>query len=177
MKNSTFSLSFLQLRQKVEEGKSITQVYDIIRKQWVKAQPEEIVRQKLVRYMIDHLGYPQSLMIVEREFFLLPHLALQGPATLPQRRADILCFAQNLCTEFPLYPLLMIECKAVTLNAKTLRQVIGYNTYIKARFIAIANGEKIQVGWYDAEKEDYYLIDFLPSYKELVTMVQQENRL
>lgn len=98
-------------------------------------KPEEIVRQLLVCDMIGRFGFPRELVAIEKEIATLPHL--QG-RTLPKRRLDVICFAKLKET---LYPLLLVECKAVPLSQKTLEQVFGYNYYVEASFIAIANGD------------------------------------
>jgi hypothetical protein len=71
------------------------EVYCQIRKEWVAAQPEELVRQALVRRMVDELGYPSSLITVEKSLQQLPHIEQSG-LKLPLRRADILVFAKGI---------------------------------------------------------------------------------
>ena len=104
------------------------ELYDPIRKSFVKKTPEEEVRQSLLVKMIQELGYPLSLIAVEKE---LP---------TPKRRLDILCHA---LIAGEIHPLLLIECKAVPLNEKALWQVVGYNTFVSAPFIAIVNEKQI----------------------------------
>ena len=65
----------------------------------------------------------------------------------------------------------MIECKAVKLSQAVLNQVIGYNYYMKACFVAVANQEHIRTGWYDTATEKYKFVDTLPSYQELLKTV------
>lgn len=62
----------------------------------------------------------------------------------------------------------MVECKAIDFNKNVIYQVIGYNQFVKASFIAIANGEKILTGWYDGKEGQYRFIETLPSYEQLV---------
>ncbi len=103
-------------------------------------KPEEIVRQALLLEMTEKFGFPRELIGVEREISTLPHL--KG-AKIPKRRFDLVCFAGKIHKDFPLYPLLLIECKAITLSEKALQQVLGYNYYVEAYFVAIANGQGV----------------------------------
>jgi hypothetical protein len=67
----------------------------------------------------------------------------------------------------------MVECKAVRLTDKVLQQVIGYNDYVCAYFIAVANSTSIQTGWYDKQKEDYCFVEGLPSFQDLMNALRQ----
>lgn len=142
-----------------------SQLYCQIRKEWVAALPEEQVRQRLLEYMIGKLEYPASLVAVEQPLRLLPHLSVSDSRRVPDRRADILCFTKT--NDNVLRPLLLVECKAVKLSSGVINQVLGYNHYVGARFIALVNQNEIRTGWYDAAKEDYAFIDFLPTYSSL----------
>ena len=76
--------------------------------------------------------------------------------------------------QFSVYPLLMIECKACKLTEKTIDQVLGYNHYVEAYFVAIANGSKIITFWYDIKEKKYNSINFLPSFEQLIKAVKYE---
>jgi hypothetical protein len=144
------------------------QILCSIRNEWVSALPEEFVRQRFIKYMIE-LGYPHAHIAVEKELRQLPHMTLIS--NLPDRRADIICFAKDIHPDFPLYPLLLVECKAVNLTPKVLNQVTGYNYFLKAYFVAVVNENSIKTGWYDQTLEKYTFIDRLPTYKELIEVL------
>ena len=135
-----------------------------IRKEWVAALPEEIVRQRLLLHMIQEKGFPPSLIAVEQSLKSMPHISTELHSRLPNRRVDIVCFTPIAST---LHPLLMVECKAVALVPSILNQIIGYNHFVKSSFIGIANQEGIRTGWYQPQTKEYAFIDFLPSYSEL----------
>lgn len=145
-------------------------LYCHIRKEWVNAQPEEYVRQNLIRLMIEELGYPASHLVLEKQLGQMPHLVRKDPSW-PNRRADIICFAKGIHPVHSLYPLLLVECKAIKLSPKVINQVAGYNYYLKSFFIAIANQEEIRTGWYDPLKNAFNFISRLPSYPELMAQV------
>ena len=144
-----------------------SRLYCPIRKIWVAAIPEEQVRQGWLQVMREKLGYPQEMLGVEKALHQMPHIE-QGKTELPDRRADIVCYAKGIHPHYSLYPLLLIECKAAPLTAKVKQQVTGYNLHVGAYFIAIANEKKLELGWWDPHKEDWTYISHLPSYQELV---------
>ena len=115
------------------------QIYDPIRKKWVDALPEEIVRQKILSHLLNQLGYPPSAIVIEKKLSELPQVLEEN---VPSRRIDILCLESET-----LRPLLLIECKAVPLQEKMFAQALGYNAYIKAPLICLANDEGFQLRW------------------------------
>ena len=146
-------------------------LFDPIRKKEIVFQPEEDVRQNLLHWMIRDLGYPREFLCVEVDLRTLPHL-YDIRMKLPKRRADIICYGKNIVPTFELYPLLMIECKAVNLTSKALDQVKGYNLYVNAFFIAVANSKEIKSFWYNSKDKKYESINFLPSYEQLIEAVK-----
>jgi hypothetical protein len=146
-------------------------IYCSIRKEWVAALPEEAVRQKLIAQMVEQLGYPISLLVVEKSLKQMPHLS-PGQRQVPDRRADLICYAQGIHPQHQLYPLLLVECKAVKLTPKVINQVLGYNVYLQAYFVAIANQDEIKTGWYDAAAQQYRFADGLPAYAALLSALK-----
>ncbi|MBI5274647.1 MAG: type I restriction enzyme HsdR N-terminal domain-containing protein [Chlamydiales bacterium] len=138
-------------------------IYDAIRKKWVSATPEELVRQYWIQVMVQELHFPINSLVVEKTLKEIPLLALPK-RKIPNRRFDLICFHQK---ETEIKPLMMVEFKATSLSEDVFSQVIGYNFYIQAAFIAIANQTAIKVGWYCKEKNAYQAMDYLPTYQEL----------
>jgi hypothetical protein len=136
-----------------------------LRKAWVSATPEEFVRQETLNHLL-HLGFPHSLIAVEKELKTLVPISVEP---IPDRRADIICYA-NL-GDTGMRPLLLIECKAVPISAKEMRQVIGYNHHLKAAFIALTNQNVKKLGWYDRQMADYTFVDYFPTFSELVQSI------
>lgn len=134
-------------------------VFDEIRKQFVPATPEELVRQHLIKKLIHHLGFPPHLISVEKKLSELPHL--QGKK-LPSRRIDILCYAKDIHPHFPIYPLLLIECKEGILREEALEQALGYNHYIQSFYVAVAGQDAVQLVF---PKK----LPFLPNYTQLIS--------
>ncbi len=142
------------------------EVFDPIRKKWVALSPEEKVRQSLIAFMIEELLYPQELLCVEKSLSELPS---HTKVSVPDRRIDILCFAKNIHPEFPLYPLLLVECKeSSTLAQMAKDQVIGYNHFVKAYFLAVAYPNGVEWGYFDRKEKKYIFKSGLPTYQTLI---------
>lgn len=142
-----------------------------VRKKLIYASPEELVRQSLLKDMIETLGYPAECLALEKELKLLPHLSL-STVEIPDRRLDIVCFAKNIHPHHALFPLLVVECKAIPLQPAMLNQVVGYNHFIQAYFISLANQNERRTGWYDIQKKGYVFVKKLPSYQELLASIK-----
>lgn len=136
------------------------QLFCQVRKIWVNAAPEELVRQGVINYLTHQLGYLSGGIAVEVSLQQMPHLSLIN-ARLPRRRADIVVFHQGS-------PLLLIECKAVKMTTKTIRQVLGYNWYLKAPFIAVVNAEETRFGWFDSTQNSFCFDPRIPHFQELL---------
>ena len=135
------------------------------------ATPEEKVRQSLIQVMTQELGYPPGGISLEKRLKEMPHINLSSKM-IPSRRADIIIFAKDIHPQHAYYPLLLIECKAVPLNEKVVRQVVGYNQFVNAYYIAVANQTEIRLGWYQEAQQDYRFISSLLPYKSLLVLCQ-----
>lgn len=113
--------------------------------------------------MVGELGYPKALLSVEKGLDSMPHLP---PGEYPLRRFDLICFCKNIIANHPLYPLLVIECKSVPLKKAFREQVIGYNHYLGAPFIALVNDAVIEFG--ARRDQGYDFCEGMPRYTELI---------
>lgn len=130
------------------------QVFDPIRRRWLALLPEEWVRQHFINHLVFDLGYPASLIAVERS------LVLNGLA----KRADILVHdAQGL-------PLLLVECKApgVGITQRTFEQAARYNSVFRVKWLMITNGVKHYCCAVDHVTSSTSFMDHLPTFKELI---------
>jgi len=146
------------------------QIFCSVRQVWVKEAPEERVRQKLIDMMVDQLGYPRGIIAVEQELGCLPHLS-ETLQSVPKRRVDMVVSGKGIHPDHGLYPLLLVECKAVPLSKRVIEQVVGYNFHVRAFFICVANEKEIRTGWYDKEMGGYKFVRGLPSFTELMERV------
>lgn len=142
----------------------------LIRKALVAATPEEEVRQRLLLYLTKEKGYPEELIAVEKALATMPHLL--NEKKLPDRRADIVVFSRDPTSSI-LFPLLLIECKAAPFREEIFRQVIGYNHFVKAHLIALANRDSIQWGCFRAF-QGWIFQEGVPSYREALNLASQD---
>lgn len=100
-------------------------VWDILRKKNLLVTPEEWVRQHLLFFLKDHLGYPQSSFAVEGGFRLMGKL----------QRSDILVYKNS-------QPILLVECKApsVKISQDTFDQALRYNLHYQVPYLLVSNG-------------------------------------
>lgn len=140
------NLPDFDIRTKEEEGNQY--IFDIVRKKYLVNTPEEWVRQNFLHLLINHLGYPKSL--IKMEF----------PITYFKsgKRSDILVLKRDL------HPFMLIECKShdVKLKEDTLKQASVYNKIVKADYLAVTNGLNHHV-WQFAE-DSYKPLPSFPPY-------------
>lgn len=105
------------------------EIFDALRRQWVRLTPEEWVRQHLLHWFVAVLGYPSTLVSVEKELRV----------GILRKRYDILVFSKDMD------PWMLVECKApeVALTEQTLLQVMRYNMKMKASYLVISNGHSV----------------------------------
>lgn len=144
-----------------------------IRGRSVPFLPEERVRVRLIHALL-LMGYPKGGIAVEKELSQMPHLQ-SATFGFPQRRADLVCFASGIHPTEALYPLLLIECKGVPLTLRMRNQVIGYNHFLRAYFVALVNGTDTWLGWLDATSGEYQWISAFPSYADLLKMLDRSS--
>lgn len=116
----------------------------------VQATPEELVRQRLLYHLREKLGFPKSLISLER---------MVAPL---RRRFDVVIFYQ---TAEQLKPLLLIECKAKKGGQAAMRQLLGYNALIQAPFIGLGDADGFRC--YTAAGEEVPI----PTYQALLQAI------
>ena len=107
-----------------ENGRDI--IFDRYRKKNVILTPEEWVRQNFLNYLVKTLGYPASLIGIEKEIHL-------GEL---KKRCDIVVYNRDT------KPWMIIECKEmnVLLTQTVLEQIIRYHMVLPTAFLVITNG-------------------------------------
>jgi hypothetical protein len=153
------------------------QLFCYIRKRWIKATPEEKIRQFLIKQMVEKLQYPPNYFIMEKGLNQMPHLDKACLNSLPFRRIDLIVLAKNLHPQYPLYPLLLIECKAIKITQKAIRQVMGYNHFLGACFVAVIN--QVETHLYSSRFEANLKGEHLqePSFPDYPTLLQKAKAI
>jgi hypothetical protein len=123
-------------------------IYDPIRQKFVANTPEEWVRQNSIRYFTDELGFPKSLIAVEKQFQLHKR----------KKRTDLVLYNNSGDAK------IIVECKrpSVKITQSAFDQAFRYNMYLKVPYLVITNGEEL----YCCEVIDdrIQFLDFIPDY-------------
>ena len=113
-------------------------------------QPEEWVRQHLVRYLIEHKNYPKSHINVEKQLSI----------NSIKKRYDVVVFNTDGSIE------ILVECKApeIVINQKTFDQIARYNLNLNANYLIVTNGLTHFYCKMDLEQEKYEFLKDIPDF-------------
>ncbi len=132
-------------------------LFCLLRKEWLAASPEEQVRQAAISHLID-LGFPRYFLSIEKAL-----TQAKKEQNSLKRRYDLLAYTKD--EKGSLSPLLLIECKAERINERAKEQVIAYNSFIAAPFIALCSKNEEKMGYFS--EGSYRFLDYIASYEEL----------
>jgi hypothetical protein len=132
-------------------GKS--EIFDEIRRKFVRLTPEEWVRQHFLHYMIIHLGFPASLIVVEASLIY----------NKMKKRFDVVAYNNTG------KPMLIVECKApeVKITQSVFDQVAMYNMTMKVGYLLVTNGLTHYACQIDHDKRSFAFLPELPKFEEL----------
>ena len=133
----------------VREAARGMEVFDPVRRKYFLLNPEELVRQLLLRYLLTETGIPRSRMAVERKVKV-------GKL---EKRFDLLLFDHQG------QPVMVIECKRATeaLDQAVIDQAGRYNTTLKAPFLMVTNGLQHLVFQIDFTNGKFIRLPHFPS--------------
>jgi hypothetical protein len=122
----------------VRKEKDVAQIFDKIRKRWVRLTPEEWVRQNMIAMIMDSLQVPLQFIGIEKE------IIVSGL----KKRFDLLIYDRLH------QPWMLIECKAehVKLNPETAAQLLRYHQVLQVKYLIITNGQSA-LGWLNGQGE------------------------
>ncbi len=125
-------------------------IFDIIRKKFVVLQPEEWVRQHVVRFLVEDKKYPSSHINVEKQ------LTVNGL----KKRYDIVVFNPDGSVK------VLVECKSpqITVSQTTFDQIARYNMQMKAEYLMVSNGLEHFYCQMDFENEKYTFLERIPDF-------------
>ena len=135
----------------VRDGKNT--IWDIIRRKYVALTPEEWVRQHFVHFLVEHKGYPASLLANEVA------LTLNGTS----RRCDTVLYDRTLS------PRMIIEYKAphIPITQKVFDQICRYNLVFRVDYLIVSNGLSHYCCRMDYARQSYQFLTDVPEYGEL----------
>lgn len=132
-----------------QAGKRV--IYDPIRRKQIIVQPEELVRQLLLQYLLQAKNYDKSRIAIEKGITINGRL----------KRFDLFIYRKDMS------PFMLIECKApnVKISEDTFRQAAWYNFELKADFLLVTNGITSYCCAIQHEEKDYTYLDFIPDFE------------
>jgi hypothetical protein len=147
-------LQFPQFDFNIRETSNGFEIWDVIRKRFVKLSPEEWVRQHVLRYLIEKKQYNASLMAVEYSIVYNEQ----------KKRCDAVLF--NTAGK----PLLIIECKAsaVKLTHKVLEQIARYNFTLNVSYLLVSNGMQTMFFKIETEQNKIVMLKEIPEFEMLL---------
>lgn len=148
--NKMIPLNLPSFEIKLSGTQEHPQIYDILRRKYVALTPEEWVRQHFIHYLIDHKGYPSSLMGNE--------IRLQiGSKRL---RADSVLYDNRL------HPKMIIEYKApsVQITQHVFDQICVYNMQLHVDYLIVTNGLVHYCCKIDYTDSSYIFLREIPAY-------------
>ncbi len=130
----------------IKNGKQM--IWDQIRKKMLVLTPEEWVRQNFIRYLIQVMQYPASLLALEKEIRLASR----------KKRCDIVVYKEAA-------PWMIVECKEVRvqLNQRTLEQILNYNMALQVPYLVLTNGTQTYA--VKREPASWHYLTALPPWK------------
>lgn len=139
-------------------------IYDDIRKMNVLLTPEEIVRQRVIRFLIEEIKVPKHMLHVEAP---LSYYHFDS-----DRRADILVLKKDEDHGVPI-PLMVVECKAKNIilstnNYEYYDQVLDYAYPLSCDYLLLTNGEESVIAAWDFDTEQYRDITSIPEYEKML---------
>ncbi len=146
------ALNLPPAKLRIEKKQNQHEVFDFIRKKMLVLTPEEWVRQHVLHFLVEHKGFPATLIEVEKNIKLFN----------TEKRVDILTRTPQL------KPLLLVECKApeVKLGQNEVSQLARYQITLEAPYSFLTNGLQHFIMKHNDNKITY--LDELPSYPEIV---------
>lgn len=123
-------------------------VFDPLRKKWLVLQPEEMVRQLMVQYLLQEKGYSPNRISLEKG------LQINERA----KRFDILVYDAQVL------PLMLIECKApkVKIDNSTFEQAAWYNMPLRVKYLVVSNAIDSYCCQIDYELRTFAYLEAIP---------------
>jgi len=133
---------------KIRSQGASRQVFDSVRRKWVALTPEELIRQLLICFFQEEIGFPVVRMSVERQFTVHGML----------RRYDLVLF------DIKANPVLLAECKApsVSLKQDAMDQAARYNLGLRVPYLFVTNGPQAFCYKVDFKTQSWRALDRVP---------------
>lgn len=126
------------------------EIWDSVRRKWLKETPEEIVRQTFIYYLVHVKNMPENLISVEKQINYMGSV----------KRYDIVVYTKTKQV------FMAVECKAnhISLTQEVVNQLAVYNLELKASYLAVTNGVHNCFIKMDYEHGTYQIMETCPNY-------------
>ena len=127
--------------------------FDRLRRKFVALTPEEWVRQHFINLLIEHKGYPESLIANE----------IQIELNKQKKRCDSVIYNRELS------PLVIIEYKApeVNITQDVFDQIVRYNIVLRVQYLIVSNGLSHYCCKINYDNQTFEYLKDIPQYSEL----------
>jgi predicted type IV restriction endonuclease len=152
MKFPVLNLPVCEFSMKKENEK--VYIFDEIRRKHLVCTPEEWVRQNFIKYLINQLNYPSSLISLEMPLNL----------NTTAKRSDIVIFDRNGNI------FMIVECKApqIKISQKTFDQAAVYNLKLMAQYLVVTNGMEHYCCKVDFENKRWEFVSAIPNFNNII---------
>lgn len=153
MINLDIDLLQYQGKLELEATENVHYVYGLVRKKYLKATPEELVRQLILLYLTTEKGYPVGRIRTEKGL----------KVNEMDKRSDILVYNDQF------EPVLLIECKSakVPINEATFLQIFNYNKSLKVPYLLLTNGPVTCCCQVGIDEEAFLFLEEIPTYDKI----------
>lgn len=136
---------------RISERAGKRSIYDPIRRRHFIVQPEELVRQLFLQYLLQAKQYDKNRIAVEKGITINGRL----------KRFDVFIYRKDMS------PFMLVECKApnIKLSEATFRQAAWYNFELKADFLVITNGINSYCCAIDHAEKSYTYLSSIPDFE------------
>lgn len=148
---TTLNLPAFDAKIAVKEGKRT--IFDVLRRKYVALTPEEWVRQHFVHFLLEHKGYPATLLANEVQ------VQLNGT----KKRCDTVLYRRDLTAR------MIVEYKApeIVITQKVFDQIMRYNMVLKVDYLIVSNGLQHYCCRMNYGHNSYAFLQDIPEYGEL----------
>ncbi len=125
-------------------------IFGTIRQKYLVLQPEEVVRQLVLQYLMQDKGYGKNYIRCEMLLKI----------NTRRKRCDILVFDNDT------KPWLLVECKAayVPITQDTFDQIARYNLALGVEYLVLTNGVETYCCKMNHEAETYDFLEAVPEF-------------
>lgn len=139
---------------KARQTNGHTDIFDFLRRRYIRLTPEEWVRQHFTHFMVGHKGYPAALLANE--------VTIQVGGV--SRRCDSVLYDRHGGR-----PRIIMEYKApsIPITQAVFQQIYSYNSVLRADYLIVSNGVEHYCCHIDYLTQNVNYLTDIPAYGEL----------